>query len=39
MAASCSAGDYAVSFDTNDDDDGDGVGEIGPAWCSYTVRR
>ena len=25
------AGDYAVSFDTNDDDDGDGVGEIGPA--------
>ena len=25
------AGDYAVSFDTNDDDDGDGVDEIGPA--------
>ncbi|WP_210168345.1 peroxidase family protein, partial [Devosia sp. Root685] len=24
------AGDYAVSFDTNDDDDGDGVGELGP---------
>ena len=25
------AGDYAVSFDTDDDDDGDDVGEIGPA--------
>lgn len=25
------SGDYAVSFDTNDDDDGDGIDEIGPA--------
>ena len=25
------AADYAISFDTNYDDDGDGVGEIGPA--------
>ncbi|WP_051960051.1 peroxidase family protein [Devosia riboflavina] len=24
------AGDYAISFDTNDDDDGDGVDELGP---------
>ncbi|HWV22207.1 MAG TPA: peroxidase family protein [Devosia sp.] len=24
------AGDYAISFDTNDDDDGDGIDELGP---------